>query len=309
MESTLPTGVRTAQGILSFREIHEHFSATSYGRTLAENIRWRLFKPPEVSHAEWEQLLGPDVNNLEHHWVSVRVMRAFLRGNTDFSREEQEILLLTAVSHDWAEAIIGDIPYGRKTNDEEEDELRLIPEIALECFGEEVAQAVRQTIERVLREKPHLRRTGEGTKLGHAFEAVEQLGYLGTAGRGWDEAAKRDGLSPVLRGNLQWMGIGVYAGHLPILLRYAAYPAVRRYLLGTRHRITNVLGGYIPSSCPPEGALSKTREKIEQLVSETRVMWEKWLQGHTWSPEPSGSSAGRCSFGIHRTSESLDGEG
>ena len=62
MERVLPTGIATEQGVLTFREIHERFSATSYGQTLAKNIRWRFFKPPEVTHAEWERLLGPDLN-------------------------------------------------------------------------------------------------------------------------------------------------------------------------------------------------------------------------------------------------------
>jgi len=279
MESILPTGLRTAQGVLTFRDIHERFTATSYGKTLAANIRYRFFKPPEVTHAEWERLLGPDVNNLEHHWVSVRVMRAFLHGNTDFSREEQEILLLTAVSHDWAEAIIGDIPYGQKTTGEEDEELRLIPHIAEECFGEELRSGIRATIEQVLQGKPHLRRTGEGSKLSHAFEAVEQLGFLGTAGRAWAEARKNDALSPVLHGNLQWLGIEVHAGQMPILLRYAEiYPAVRRYLFGTRHRITDVLRGCVPSSCPPEGAQRESAESIVRRIPETRAVWEKWLR-------------------------------
>ncbi|OGJ57562.1 hypothetical protein A3H22_00820 [Candidatus Peribacteria bacterium RIFCSPLOWO2_12_FULL_55_15] len=278
MEGALPTDLHTSQGVLSFREIHERFAATSYGKILAKNIRYRFFKPPEVSHAEWELLLGPDVNNLEHHWWSYRVMRAFLRWNSDFSREEQEVLLLTAVTHDWAEAIIGDIPYGQKTTGEEDDELHLIPQIALECFGEDIAQSVRQTIERVLREKPHLRSTGEGSKLGHAFEVVEQLGYLGTGGRAWAEATKREGLSTALRGNLQWLGVDIHIHHIPILLRYAeTYPAVCRYLFGTRHRITDVLHRDIPSSLPSEVMLAKG-DVLVQKSQVTRTVWERWLQ-------------------------------
>lgn len=276
MENTLPTGLETSEGFLSFREIHDRFSATSYGQTLAKNIRYRFFKPPEVTHAEWERLLGPDVNNLEHHWWSERVMRAFLRRSEGFSQEEQEILLLTAVTHDWAEAVIGDVPYGQKTTGEEESELRLIPEIALECFGENLAQPVRQTIEKVLREKPHLRKTGEGSKLGHAFEAVEQLGYFGTGGRAWAEATKRDGLSEPLRSNLQWLGIEVHVHHVPILLRYAeTYPAVRRYLFGTRHRVSDILRGFTLSSLPPEVTLEK-REALARQFPETREAWEEW---------------------------------
>ena len=280
MESTIPTGICTSQGVLSFREIHERFSATSYGQTLAKNIRYRFFKPPEVSHAEWERLLGPDVNNLEHHWWSERVMRAFLRSHPHFSREEQEILLLTAVTHDWAEAIIGDIPYGQKTNDEEDDELRLIPQIAEECFGEPLRQPVRQTIEQVLQWKPNLRKTGEGPKLAHAFEVVEQLGFLGTAGRAWDHTRGQGELSELLRGNLQWIGIEIHSAHVPILLRYAeTYPAVRRYLLGTRHRITDVLRGEsIPTSPTPKGALLHNPETILRRVPETRATWERWLR-------------------------------
>lgn len=278
MERVLPTGIATAQGVLPFRDIHESFRETSYGKILAENIRYRFFKPPEVSNAEWESILGPDVNNLEHHWWSYRVMRAFLRAHADFSQEEQEILLLTAVTHDWAEAVIGDIPYGQKTGGEEEEELRLIPAIALECFGEHLARPVRQTIDQVLRWKPELRKTGEGPKLSHAFEVVEQLGFLGTGGRAWAEAGRREGLSPVLRENLQWIGLATHT-HVPILLRYAdTYPAVRRYLLGIRHRITDVLQRCGPPSPSfPKEALGEQPELLLQRVSETRAAWELWL--------------------------------
>lgn len=280
MESALPTGIRTADGVLPFREIHERFSATSYGKTLAENIRYRFFKPPEVSHAEWERLLGPDVNNLEHHWVVYRTMRALLRSHADFSPEEQEVLLLTAVTHDWAEAIIGDVPYGQKTTGEEDDELRLIPQIAEECFGGEIARPMRQTIEQVLQWKPALRKTGEGPKLSHAFEAVEQLGFLGTGGRAWDVAEKGANLSPLLCDNLRWLGIEVHAGHVPILMQYAeTYPAVRRYLLSTRHRITDVLEGRIPSSHPLKDALREEVGALLQRIPKTRVVWEQWLEG------------------------------
>lgn len=266
-----------ADGVLSFREIHERFSATSYGKTLAKNIRYRFFKPPEVTHAEWEELLGPDVNNLEHHWWSERVMRAFLRRNADFSPEEQKILLLTAVTHDWAEAVIGDVPYGRKTTGEEDDELRLIPQIAEECFGEPLRQPIRQTIEEILQWKPVLRKTGEGPKLAHAFEVVEQLGFVGTGGRAWDVAEKGAYLSPLLRDNLRWLGIEVHAGHVPILMQYAdTYPAVRRYLLSTRHRITDVLCGRIPSSPPLKDALREEMEALLQRIPTTRAVWEEW---------------------------------
>lgn len=268
MERALPTGITTEQGALRFRDIHENFRGTSYGKILAENIRYRFFKPQETSNAEWESILGPDVNNLEHHWWSYRVTRAFLRAHADFSPEEQEILLLTAVTHDWAEAVIGDVPYGQKTGGEEEEELRLIPAIALECFGEHLARSVRQTISQVLRGKPELRKTGEGPKLAHAFEVVEQLGYFGTSGRAWAEAHRRTGLSDALRGNLQWLGLEIHAHHLPILLRYAeTYPAVRRYLLWTRSRISSVLQADGLSSLSP-------------VLVETRAAWEQWLQGY-----------------------------
>lgn len=281
MESALPTGITTEQGVLPFRDIHESFRDTSYGKILAENIRYRFFKPQGTSNAEWERLLGPDVNNLEHHWVSYRVMRAFLRAHPDFSPEEQEILLLTAVTHDWAEAVIGDIPYGQKTGSEEEEELHLIPTIALECFGEHLARPVRQTIDQVLRWKPELRKTGDGPKLAHAFEVVEQLGFLGTGGRSWSEAGRREGLSPALHENLQWIGLATHT-HVPILLRYAEiYPAVRRYLLGIRQRITDVLRACVPlpASLAKE-ALGKSPELLLQHVSEAHAAWEQWLQGY-----------------------------
>jgi cytochrome c1 len=128
---------------------------------------------------EWERLLGRDVNNLEHMSLTHGIAVAFIRFSEQhqpdlLSEEEKESLLLTAVIHDWGEAIRGDVSYSDKTNEEESQEQRdfmtVVNSVGHASF----------TKEEILRAK-EIAFDHEGSKLGKMFFAIEQLGYMRTA--------------------------------------------------------------------------------------------------------------------------------
>jgi len=117
----LPKGVALVGGIFPFRDLHRLFAGSSFGERLANSARFTDFKPPDLLNDEWEDLLGADVNNLRHLVVTHQCARQFLaccanplpswKGEVSeeatFSAEEQEMILLMALSHDWQEAIVG----------------------------------------------------------------------------------------------------------------------------------------------------------------------------------------------------------
>src|SRR3989338_7414176 len=61
-----------------FGDIYNLFSKTGYGMILSQRIRWSIYKPQEMSHTAWEQLIGHDANNLKHLLVSYRLTQLFL---------------------------------------------------------------------------------------------------------------------------------------------------------------------------------------------------------------------------------------
>lgn len=92
---------------------------------LAQQTRYNPFKPNSVSNEEWKQIFGAHVNNLDHMALSFGITRSFLdhcanpRSNWQGPIPEQaqltntvhNNLLITSVTHDWAESVVGDIPY------------------------------------------------------------------------------------------------------------------------------------------------------------------------------------------------------
>ena len=79
-KTSLPTGITTKKGwFISFEKIHQMFARTNYGYILKHRIRWSLFKPTEYSDSEWEKVLGPDANNLDHLLIAYRLTKNFLQ--------------------------------------------------------------------------------------------------------------------------------------------------------------------------------------------------------------------------------------
>lgn len=114
-ERGIPTGFDIGGQTVGFIDLHRDFAATPYGKTLQDNIRFAPYRPQEVSHKEWKNYLGADVNNLSHLQLSLGVTRQFLSfcerpqdgwtgpvsDEARFSDTEQKTLLLTSVVHDW----------------------------------------------------------------------------------------------------------------------------------------------------------------------------------------------------------------
>src|SRR5690348_9689172 len=106
---------------MNHEELYSTFAESHYGETLEAKTRFDVFKPDWATTELWCDVLGDDVNNLRHMAHTARIAEAFAQGE-DLSTDTTDLLLKTAATHDWGEAIIGDIPLPDKTDDDEAKE-------------------------------------------------------------------------------------------------------------------------------------------------------------------------------------------
>lgn len=155
-------------------QLYEIFASSPYGNTLNSAIRFADFKPVDIDNSTWVEVLGDDVNNLRHMPHTYRLAARFCIAQS-LSEEDTDTLIVTAITHDWGEAIDGDIalPFKTVANEiKEQESYRLIAEDLLGKYeGEELSDKVWSILDK------------EDKELGDKFRAIEYLGYNTTAMR------------------------------------------------------------------------------------------------------------------------------
>ncbi|MDO8657773.1 MAG: hypothetical protein Q7K55_03470 [Candidatus Levybacteria bacterium] len=216
--------VETAQSYTGERNMHRYlytkFAATEYGRSLGQKVRYDRYRPDSVSNNEWEKVLGPDVNNLKHLALTYGLTKHFVEAQNAslskqhpdlFTPQEQGILLVTAIVHDWGESVSGDWMFDLKTRANEEQEESVLAMLIAEIAEEEIdTRLSNHIIKKVLGDKT--------SKLGRAFNAIERLGYLRTGMRAWQQSYNTNG---ELREGLIWLSENVFHNQIPTLIEYA----------------------------------------------------------------------------------------
>lgn len=238
---------------ISFDEIHELFANSSYGEILRQRVRYGPYKPEELSDEEWVRILGTDVNNLEHLKTSLAVAQDFVYRARDphpewrpgvegikFTRDEEELLCLTAIIHDWGEAVVGDILFHKKTSESDARK-----EFA--ALNKIVEELCHPKYERLLTDKIYLAADiaflkGDST-LNQAFNAIEHIGYANNVFRAWKERLNHDGL--VLQ-VLSGIAKKLTGDHLATWQKYSKlYPATHHQLLENEKIVKEILAADI----------------------------------------------------------------
>ena len=148
-------------------DLYETFANSEYGKTLEQNTRFSDFKPEWVTTELWCKLLGDDVNNLRHMQHTKRIAEMFCDAQ-GVDEDTRETLLLTAATHDWGEAIIGDISLVTKTEADESREEVAYRQIAAELLGAPSGNELANIVWPVLKKE---------NETGEMFRAIEYIGY------------------------------------------------------------------------------------------------------------------------------------
>ena len=271
-EYRLPTHFQFDGQQIAFGDLHKRFAATEYGEKLKGSIRYEPFKPSEMPNAQWEKLLGADVNNFNHLNVTLGLMKSFLAGCAKarselggnipdaihFSEHDEKVLMVTAITHDWAEAVIGDIPFFEKTELDEKKEVKIYRTMVHEIVGRGKNSAesdrLADEVEDVL--------VNKNSKRGKAFNANEKVGYTRTGLRAWDQSFEAN--NP-LKDKLEFMGVKVVSNHMPDVLPYSKiYPPIDSYLRFHSKKITTLF----------DHAAEHFSDKEDGQFVKAKLLWE-----------------------------------
>lgn len=267
-----PDRIRVGDEDVSYREIHERFSQTPDGQTLGQNIRYKWYKPDDMSREKWVHLMGKDVCNLEHMRISYAMTRRFIHDciteGQHISLPDQEDLLLTAVSHDWGEAVHGDKKYDLKTQADHDAEMETLRGHSLNWLDDDVpglTDRICAAIHRTL---------GNGDpSLSEAFNVVERMGYVRTALQADRIAHATD--NDELRERLQLLAANVVSHHTEVLLsKVAKFPSLRLFFHRRYIHISDALAR-VPSE---RSSLAKKygvddRPDIDENIQLARRIW------------------------------------
>jgi len=203
-------------------------------KKLSSILRWEAQKPKSISSEYWEKTLGADIRDTTHLRLTYGISCFFLKhqkgASIQFTSEEEDIVKLLAITHDWPEAILGDVPAASKSEEDRTQE-RI-------QYGE-IARVVLQTepvlLEKVLEAGEHL--NNPDTKVGRAFTVIEHIGYLRLcllAGKKTDEISNKKGQKNeefAIFFNLFNMGSRIAGEELKWLIKNGReYPAVQQFL-------------------------------------------------------------------------------
>jgi len=255
-------------------QIYEKYKQSPAGQILSQRTRWDRFKTQDTTNENWIKIIGLDADNLRHCLVIYGITDWFIsqQNNSDmpikFNKQEKNLLLLTALSHDIPEGMTakGDVSLEFKTDQDEQEELALVEKAIVNALDESCnRQQIASEIKKCLEDK--------NSKLGHAFNAIENIGYIRTALIAWKN---NDNSNPALAANLKLITNNVLINSIPKLTEFSkTYFPIKRYLHQQRQIITQAFNmdlshfeAYGPDSCT----------SYYQKFLSIKPLWEDWIQ-------------------------------
>jgi hypothetical protein len=256
-------------GEIGFMEIHNRFADSHFGHYLADQVRYKRYKPEAVSDQQWAQApLGADMNNLRHMPLTLGLAREFLKHQQPgqaLNNSDSQVLMLASITHDWAEAITDDKMFDKKTTTEDADEATMMLFLLKKTLGNRLSSETLMQVYKTVKDRT--------TRLGEIFNAIERVGYLRSGLNAWDASEKEGelirGLDPKaeteLREALQWMASNVAGNQMVALLKYAEkYHPVAKYMGNVRSRVDSLFQG-MPASVFAKYPTDAENEQAQQM--------------------------------------------
>lgn len=183
-------------------EVYQSFEGTTYGQHLARNIRYERYNIGNLTIGEWRDILGSDVNNLEHMKYTTELAAFYISKDesNELTDEDKDDLLIAASIHDQGEFFTGDITASLKTDEDEVEELQK----AVEHAKLMMPDLNDITHERILRIRKDIVFNRE-TPLGARFATIERMGYLQTSLKAYAHFAYNEEIDPATRDGLEWL--------------------------------------------------------------------------------------------------------
>jgi 5'-deoxynucleotidase YfbR-like HD superfamily hydrolase len=269
---------------ICFDQIHRQFADSELGQKLAQEVRYKRYKPESISNKDWCRApLGADMNNLAHMALTAGLAREYLKNQEPdeaLNLADAQILMLAATTHDWAEAVTGDIIFDLKTADDDAKEATIMYQLLKKYLGETFSV---QTLSRVYETI-----TDKSSRLGEIFNAIERVGYLRSGLNAWNAGKKMEGefitefdrtVEKDFKRCLLWLASNVAGNQIPILLKYTEkYHPIAEYISNARERIDNLFSEMPESifeSFPEEVMTRVEQEQQKQKFQNSKAVWEK----------------------------------
>jgi hypothetical protein len=267
---------------LPFIQLHQEFAITKHGQKLQRRNRFNRYRDPQISSQEWVDLFGQDANNLGHMPLTYGLVRQYLRhyqAQAEISElpllteSEIEILLLTALTHDRAEAVTGDVTYELKTASLEKREAQILRQMLLEMTSKYLSvEQIEQIVQTAFDKQ---------TKLGEVFSIIEKIGYLRTAINVWQHQSRVNSQttsSPSSHSatKLDWLVFDVISNQLATLVTaIPSHPPLRNYLLNQESIISDIFNK-MPLSVIKFYPAENETNKAKQFHYASRY-WQQFL--------------------------------
>jgi hypothetical protein len=266
----IPTSIKINNRDIKFRAIHKDFSQTKPGNRLANNARWPKYQG-KLNNSEWQKMLGFDINNLEHGRLTYGITRSFIKktnqseSKLNFNQEEQKLLLLTSLVHDWPEGITkcGDVSYDQRTIQHEKEELAVIEKAITDILGPQSSNISKQ-IKDILENK--------NSKLGKTFNIIEKIGYVRTGLISWKKSKNTN--KNIF--NLNCLTKDVVSIHIPELIKHSYYPPVSHFLKNKQNIISEIFSNMPTSVFDRYNPIEEKNKNIAKF-NKASDNWTKWI--------------------------------
>jgi deoxycytidylate deaminase/5'-deoxynucleotidase YfbR-like HD superfamily hydrolase len=256
-----------------YKKIYTIFSKTKYGKKLAKKVRYERYKPKSVSKKLWENILGPDVNNLKHHLVTFNIAKLFFddskkqSGSYVFNPDEKKLLAIAALIHDWGEAITGDITTDLKSLSAEKKEITalesVIKDISINSPDVNFAD-LQGSFRKAIK--------GEDKKLFITFNAIERVGYLLTGVRAWKKSKLFVKNNKQFSNGLWWLSNNVALNQVEKLIEYSKSFSVVKFCLGENSKVIDEIFVKMPDEIFSNYEKKESIERRKQF-SKAKKAW------------------------------------